>query len=76
MAKVSLTLFTRRLFHGQERFNQIICDILLAMDLVFGVTSILLLSVDCQSGWYFRSKDLCPELVDYSHAWSKIMRWS
>ncbi|KAI4835367.1 hypothetical protein E4T44_08618 [Aureobasidium sp. EXF-8845] len=62
MAKVSLTLFTRRLFHGQERFNQVICDILLATELIFGITSILLLSIDCQSGWYFKKKDLCPRL--------------
>ncbi|CAD0110989.1 unnamed protein product, partial [Aureobasidium uvarum] len=63
MAKVSLTLFTRRLFHGQSRFNQIICDILLVMNLIFGVASIILLSVDCQSGWYFKTADLCPKLT-------------
>ncbi|KAI4721641.1 hypothetical protein E4T48_02179 [Aureobasidium sp. EXF-10727] len=62
MAKVSLTLFTRRLFHGQERYNQLICDMLLVTNLVFGVASVLLLSLDCQSGWYFRTADLCPKL--------------
>jgi len=67
-----MTLFTRRLFYGQERFNQIICDILLALNFIFGITSILLLSIDCHSGWYFRSKDLCPKLVCYPDIYTRV----
>ncbi|KAI5198437.1 hypothetical protein E4T39_06755 [Aureobasidium subglaciale] len=63
LAKISLTLFTRRLFFGQEKFNQLICDALLVVNLIFGVTSILLLTINCQSGWYFKSKDVCPKLL-------------
>ncbi|KAI5246763.1 hypothetical protein E4T42_06212 [Aureobasidium subglaciale] len=63
LAKTSLTLFTRRLFYGQEKFNQLICDALVVVNLVFGVISILLLTINCQSGWYFKSKDVCPKLL-------------
>ncbi|KAI5273626.1 hypothetical protein E4T47_03133 [Aureobasidium subglaciale] len=63
LAKISLTLFTRRLFYGQEKFNQLICDALVVVNLIFGVTSILLLTINCQSGWYFKSKDVCPKLL-------------
>ncbi|KAH0354025.1 hypothetical protein KCU83_g2814, partial [Aureobasidium melanogenum] len=62
LAKISLTLFTRRLFYGQERFNRIICDVMVAANVVFLVVSILLISIDCHSGWYFKTKDLCPGL--------------
>jgi hypothetical protein len=67
LAKISLTLFTRRLFYGQERFNRIICDIMVAINIVFLVVSILLISIDCHAGWYFKAKDLCPGLVSCSH---------
>ncbi|KAH0340825.1 hypothetical protein KCU81_g6669, partial [Aureobasidium melanogenum] len=62
LAKISLTLFTRRLFYGQERFNRIICDVMLVVNLVFLVVSILLISIDCHAGWYFKNKELCPGL--------------
>ncbi|KAH0365854.1 hypothetical protein KCU65_g5849, partial [Aureobasidium melanogenum] len=62
LAKISLTLFTRRLFYGQEQFNRIICDVMLVVNLVFLVVSILLISIDCHSGWYFKNKELCPGL--------------
>ncbi|KAG9564657.1 hypothetical protein KCU71_g3613, partial [Aureobasidium melanogenum] len=62
LAKISLTLFTRRLFYGQERFNRIICDTMVAINIVFLVVSILLISIDCHAGWYFKAKDLCPGL--------------
>ncbi|KAK6000979.1 hypothetical protein QM012_003062 [Aureobasidium pullulans] len=62
LAKISLTLFTRRLFYGQERFNRIICDIILVISLIFLLASILLISIDCHAGWYFKTKALCPNL--------------
>lgn len=66
LAKISLTLFTRRLFYGQERFNRIICDVMVVVNLIFLIISILLISIDCHAGWYFKSKDLCPGLVSSS----------
>ncbi|KAG9654865.1 hypothetical protein KCU64_g6926, partial [Aureobasidium melanogenum] len=62
LAKISLTLFTRRLFYGQEQFNRIICDIIVVINIIFLIVSILLISIDCHTGWYFKAKDLCPGL--------------
>ncbi|KAL2025964.1 hypothetical protein VTO58DRAFT_103148 [Aureobasidium pullulans] len=62
LAKMSLTLFTRRLFDGQEKYYLRICDALLVLNFIFGVVSILLMSISCESGWYFATRDVCPGL--------------
>ncbi|THW06950.1 hypothetical protein D6D26_01235, partial [Aureobasidium pullulans] len=62
LAKMSLTLFTRRLFDGQEKYYSRICDALLVLNFIFGVVSILLMSISCESGWYFATRDVCPGL--------------
>jgi hypothetical protein len=63
LAKISLILFTRRLFTGQDWYNRVICDALFVMSCACCIISIMLMSIECQSGWYFATTDVCPHLV-------------